>query len=62
MSLPYFIPLPPYISLGTMGAVIRMREPIRDRNKLLDVAAGGPIAGMVDEQVVGWLREAYEQA
>ncbi len=47
VSLPYFIPLPPLISLGTMGAVIRMSEPIRNRNRLLDVAIGGPIAGMV---------------
>ncbi len=46
-SLPFFIPLPPGISLGTMGAVIRMREPISDRNKLIDVGAAGPIAGLV---------------
>jgi membrane-associated protease RseP (regulator of RpoE activity) len=47
VSLPYFIPLPPQISLGTLGAVIRMRRPIHDRNALFDVGAAGPIAGLV---------------
>ena len=47
VSLPYFIPLPPFISLGTMGAVIRMARPISDRNQLLDVGAAGPLAGLV---------------
>lgn len=47
VSLPYFIPLPPGISLGTLGAVIRMRKPITDRNILFDVGAAGPIAGLV---------------
>lgn len=46
-SLPYFIPLPPKVTLGTLGAVIRMKNPIADRNKLLDVGAAGPLAGMV---------------
>jgi membrane-associated protease RseP (regulator of RpoE activity) len=45
-SLPFFIPLPPGISLGTMGAVIRMRQPIADRNHLVDVGASGPLAGL----------------
>lgn len=45
-SLPYFIPLPPGISLGTMGAIIRMRQPITERNKLIDVGAAGPLAGL----------------
>ena len=47
VSLPYFIPLPPFVSLGTMGAVIRMRRPISDRNQLIDVGAAGPLAGLV---------------
>jgi membrane-associated protease RseP (regulator of RpoE activity) len=47
VSLPYFIPLPPVVSLGTLGAVIRMDKPIRDRNQLFDVGASGPIAGLI---------------
>lgn len=47
VSPPYFIPLPPMISLGTLGAVIRMDKPITDRNQLFDVGAAGPIAGLV---------------
>jgi membrane-associated protease RseP (regulator of RpoE activity) len=47
VSLPYFIPLPPMISLGTLGAVIRMQKPIDDRRALFDVGAAGPIAGLV---------------
>jgi membrane-associated protease RseP (regulator of RpoE activity) len=47
VSLPYFIPLPPGISLGTMGAVIRMDKPISDRAALFDVGAAGPIAGLL---------------
>jgi len=46
VSLPYFIPLPPP-TLGTLGAVIRMRRPIEERHKLFDVGAAGPIAGLV---------------
>lgn len=45
-SLPFFVPLPPQISLGTLGAVIRMRNPIADRNQLIDVGVAGPLAGL----------------
>ena len=47
VSLPYFIPVPPQFTLGTLGAVIRMRQPIADRNALFDVGAAGPVAGLV---------------
>lgn len=46
VSLPYFIPLP-FVGLGTMGAVIRSREPMRNRKVLFDVGAAGPLAGLV---------------
>ncbi len=46
VSLPYFIPVP-FFLLGTMGAVIQIRERIRSRNALLDIGAAGPLAGMV---------------
>jgi membrane-associated protease RseP (regulator of RpoE activity) len=47
VSLPYFIPMPPQLTFGTLGAVIRMRKPISDRNALFDVGAAGPVAGLV---------------
>ncbi|NUQ80179.1 MAG: site-2 protease family protein [Bacteroidetes bacterium] len=48
VSLPYFIPFPPIpfeMSFGTMGAVIRIKSPIRNRIQLMDIGAYGPIAG-----------------
>jgi membrane-associated protease RseP (regulator of RpoE activity) len=47
-SLPYFLPLPPKLSLfGTLGAIISMRGRIRSRDALLDIGASGPLAGLV---------------
>jgi membrane-associated protease RseP (regulator of RpoE activity) len=46
-SLPYFIPLPPWLTLGTMGAVIGMRDLTSDRKKLIDIGAAGPLAGII---------------
>ena len=45
-TLPYYIPLP-FLGIGTLGAVIRIREPIPSLTKLFDIGAAGPIAGFV---------------
>lgn len=45
-SLPYFIPTPPFITFGTLGAVIRLRGLIPNRNALVDIGAAGPLAGL----------------
>jgi membrane-associated protease RseP (regulator of RpoE activity) len=45
-SLPYFIPFPITLT-GTLGAVIRIREPFPTRTVLFDIGVGGPIAGFI---------------
>ena len=50
VSLPYYVPFPFFFlqpNIGTFGAVIRIREPIRRTSQLFDIGAAGPIAGFV---------------
>lgn len=59
-SPPYFLPFPPYFAptpplwnfVGTLGAFIRLRSPVADRQQLLDVGAAGPWAGFVVALIV----------
>ena len=56
-SLPYFLPLPSVIPVpglglvgiglfGTLGAVIRIREPLRFKRQVFDIGIAGPLAGV----------------
>ena len=48
VSLPYFIPFPPYFSIvGTLGAFIRLRGPMVKRSVLFDVGVAGPIVSFL---------------
>lgn len=46
-SLPYFIPLPFLSPIGTVGAVIKIKERVSDTVKLFDIGIAGPLAGFV---------------
>jgi len=47
VTLPFFIPFPPFISpFGTLGAVIKIESRIPSRKALFDVAVAGPLAGL----------------
>jgi membrane-associated protease RseP (regulator of RpoE activity) len=45
-SLPFFLPAP-FALTGTLGAFIRIREPIPSKRMLFDIGIAGPIAGFV---------------
>jgi membrane-associated protease RseP (regulator of RpoE activity) len=44
-TLPYFVPVP--FALGTLGAFIAIRSPMRDRRVLFDIGLAGPYAGLL---------------
>jgi membrane-associated protease RseP (regulator of RpoE activity) len=45
-SLPFFLPMPILLT-GTLGAFIRIREPIPSKRMLFDIGIAGPIAGFL---------------
>ncbi|WP_411824205.1 site-2 protease family protein [Leptospira sp. 'Mane'] len=51
-TLPYFIPFP-LGPIGTMGAVIQIKERIPDKLKLFDIGIGGPIASFF-LSIIAW--------
>ncbi len=57
VTLPYYIPLwlgfvfMPF-TIGTMGAFIRIKEPIKSRKEYFDVGIAGPLAGFIAALVV----------
>src|SRR5690349_19945748 len=52
-SLPYYIPFPPLpFSIGTMGAVIRLRSRIYSKMQNFDIVLAGPLAGFVMALIV----------
>ena len=47
-SLPFFLPfIPGFLSIGTFGAVIRIREKVRSNIEHFDIGIAGPLAGFV---------------
>ena len=46
-NLPYFVPFPPAIFAGTLGAYTQKRDPIPHRQALFDIAISGVITGLV---------------
>ena len=44
-TLPYFLPFPNLI--GTLGAFIRIRSPIRRKQELFDIGVAGPLTGFL---------------
>ena len=52
-SLPFFIPfIPGFLSIGTFGAVIRIRQKVQSKLQHFDIGIAGPLAGFVAALVV----------
>jgi membrane-associated protease RseP (regulator of RpoE activity) len=46
-SLPYFIPIPPLLTIGTLGAIIRIRDRVYSNIQHFDIGLAGPLAGFI---------------
>lgn len=52
---PYFLPGPPFLSLGTFGAFIRLKGPLPHRRALMETGANGPLWGFLAALAVALL-------
>lgn len=53
VTLPYYIPMPPFqFSIGTMGAVIRLKSKVHSKKQNFDIGLAGPLAGFVMALIV----------
>ncbi|HEX5169262.1 MAG TPA: site-2 protease family protein [Cyclobacteriaceae bacterium] len=47
-SLPYYIPIPPiFLSIGTLGAIIRIRSKVYSNIQHFDIGLAGPLSGFI---------------
>lgn len=54
-SLPYYIPLPPLpFFLGTLGALIRIRDHVKSKQQHFDIGIAGPLAGFIAALGILW--------
>jgi membrane-associated protease RseP (regulator of RpoE activity) len=51
-TLPYFIPFP-LGPIGTMGAVIQIKDPIPNKRVLFDIGVGGPFISLI-LSIIAW--------
>jgi len=53
VTLPYYLPMPPLpFSIGTMGALIRIKEKIYSKKQNFDIGIAGPLAGFAAALII----------
>lgn len=53
VTLPYYLPMPPLpFSIGTMGAIIRLRQRVYSKKQNFDIGLAGPLAGFITALVI----------
>ena len=54
-TLPFYIPLPPLpFFLGTLGALIRIKDSVRSKQQHFDIGIAGPLAGFIAALGILW--------
>lgn len=45
--IPFYIPIAGFLSIGTLGAFIRIKSPLKSKREVMDVGIAGPLAGFI---------------